>query len=58
MRGHRTLVFLDDYGPDERWGWWCVDCTEGRDGFKSDIRPGRLATRHEKDTKPALQEAS
>ena len=58
MRGHRTLVFLDDTTRDERWGYWCADCDEQRSGFKSDIRPRRLAARHEQETSPVLQEAS
>ena len=57
MRHHKTLVFVDDTTPG-RWGYWCLDCDEYRFGFKSDIRPRRLATRHEEDTSPVLQEAS
>ena len=58
MRGHRTLVFLDDTTRDDRWGYWCLDCDLYQFGFKSDIRPGRLAARHEQETRPVLQEAS
>jgi hypothetical protein len=58
MRGHRTLVFLDDFDDPDTWGYWCADCTEFGFGYTSDIRPGRLASAHEKATRLVLQEAS
>lgn len=57
MRQHKTLVFVDDSIPGV-WGYWCLDCDLYQFGFKSDIRPGRLAAAHERDTTPVLQEAS
>lgn len=58
MRGHRTLVYVDDYSQTDIWGWFCRDCPESKFGFSSHIRPTRLAVRHEQETTPALQEAS
>ena len=55
MRQHKTLVFVDDTTPGV-WGYYCLDCDEHRFGFSSDIRPGRLAAAHERDTSPVLQE--
>jgi len=54
--GHRPLVFVDD--PGTTWGIWCLDCDLYRFGFSSDIRPKRLAARHEQETSPVLQEAN
>jgi hypothetical protein len=51
MRGHRTLVFLDDFDEPEAWGIWCIDCDLSRFGFASDRQPGRIAKKHEKETR-------
>ena len=56
MRQHKTLVFVDDTTPG-RWGYWCLDCDLYRFGFGSDVRPKRLAARHEQETAEAMQEA-
>ena len=56
MRAHRTLVYVTD--DETRWGFFCLDCQLEGFGYTSDVRPGRLATRHEKETRPVLQEAS
>lgn len=56
-RHHRPLVFLDDATEQERWGFWCLDCPVLKDGYKSDLRPSRLARRHIRDTHVPLQEA-
>lgn len=58
MRGHRTLVFLDDFDQPEVYGYYCLDCPLNGFGYASDVRPGRLARAHEQTTRPALQEAS
>lgn len=58
MRGHRALVFLDDSTGQEFWGWWCLDCDEHRFGSATELYPSRLAKRHEKETRPVLQEAA
>lgn len=58
MRGHRTLVFLDDMDDPEVYGLWCADCDLSRFGFTSDRQPGRLAKAHELETRRALQESN
>lgn len=57
MRGHRVLVFLDDFDEPEVWGLWCADCDLSRFGFASDRQPRRLAEAHARETRPVLQEA-
>lgn len=58
MRGHRTLVFLDDFDEPEVWGWWCADCDAEGFGSATELYPSRLAKKHEKETRPVLQEAN
>lgn len=58
MRGHRTLVFLDDFDDPETWGYWCADCDAAWFGSATALYPSRLAKRHEKETRPVLQEAA
>ena len=58
MRGHRALVFLDDFDDPEIWGWFCIDCPAEGFGYATDLHPSRLAKRHEKETRPVLQEAA
>ncbi len=58
MRGHRTLVFLDDFDEPEIWGFYCLDCPLNGFGYATELHPGRLAKAHEKSTRPVLQEAS
>lgn len=58
MRGHRTLVYLDDFDDPEIWGYYCLDCPLNGFGYTSDIQPSRLARAHQQATKPALQEAT
>ena len=55
-RGHRPLVFVTD--DETTWGFWCMDCELYHFGFRSELRPSRLAKKHVKETKPLLQEAS
>lgn len=55
MRSHRPLVFVDDTIPG-KWGYWCLDCDLYRFGFASDIRPKRLAIRHEQETRETAEE--
>ena len=57
MRPHRTLVFLDDFDEPEIWGYFCLDCPLEGFGYATELHPSRLAKRHEKDTRPVLQEA-
>lgn len=56
MKGHRPLVFVTD--DETTWGFWCMDCELYHFGFRSELRPSRLAKKHVKETRPLLQEAS
>lgn len=56
-RGHRTLVFLDDFDDPECWGWWCADCGASAFGSATEMHPSRRAKAHERATRPVLQEA-
>jgi hypothetical protein len=58
MRGHRVLVFLDDFDHPEVWGFWCADCPLDGFGYATELHPSRLAKRHEKATRPVLQETT
>lgn len=58
MRGHRTLVFLDDFDDPEVFGWFCSDCDKFEFGYETARYPGRAAKKHRMETTPAMLEAS
>lgn len=58
MRSHRVLVYLDDYDDPEVYGYWCLDCPLEGFGYQTARIPGRAAKKHERQTAPALMEAS
>lgn len=55
MRGHRTLVFLDDFDEPEVFGWFCSDCDKFEFGYETARYPGRAAKRHRMETEVILE---
>jgi hypothetical protein len=44
MRGHKTLVYCDNYGTE--WSWWCLGCPDTGPHTESREYAKRTANTH------------